>query len=152
MIIRCIGHEGVDEKPELRRLLQACIDYLQQETEDVWRSALITVYDNEDNVYKIASGTRHYRFICRMKNEEPFIKSKFESEPKRSKSLHGAIEEKGHVDPSENDGLGSKLMRMYKSVKDFGKKITTGFENPENSGWHMLKMWTFPWNKKRKHT
>lgn len=74
MIIRYIGHEGVDEKPGLRRLLQACIDYLQTEAEGVWKNASITIYDDDDDdVYTIASGTRKHQFICSMQNGEPRI-------------------------------------------------------------------------------
>ncbi|XP_061196743.1 uncharacterized protein LOC133205017 [Saccostrea echinata] len=76
MIIRHVGHEGVDEKPDLRRLFQACIDYLQTESERFWRNASITIYDEEDNMYKIASGTKKHQFICRMKDGEPFIRDK----------------------------------------------------------------------------
>lgn len=76
MIVRYIGHEGVDEKPGLRRLLQACIDFLQTEAGGFWKNASITIYDEDDNMYKIASGTRKHQFICRMKNGEPFIKEK----------------------------------------------------------------------------
>lgn len=136
IIIICVGHEGVKEKPELRRLLQACIDYLQHETKDVWESALITIYDdNNANSYKIASGTRRYKFICRMKDEEPIIKNKSKSEPKKSKSPYRAIEDKGHLNLSENEGWGSKFMKICKSVKDtIGNKIKNGLENPECSG------------------
>ncbi|XP_062597192.1 uncharacterized protein LOC134258662 isoform X1 [Saccostrea cucullata] len=74
MIIRYVGHEGSEEKPGLRRLLQACIDFLQKEGSGVWKNASFTIYDEDDNMYKIASGTRKYQFICRMKNGEPFIK------------------------------------------------------------------------------
>lgn len=76
MIIRHVGHEGVDEKPGLRRLLQACIDFLQTEAEGFWKNASITIYDEDANMYKIASGTRKHQFICRMKTGEPVIKEK----------------------------------------------------------------------------
>lgn len=76
MIIRCVGFEGCPN-PGLRRLFQACIDFVQTEDiEDIgfWNNASITIYDEDDNMYKIASGTRKHQFICRMKNGEPFIK------------------------------------------------------------------------------
>lgn len=87
MIICHVGHEGVDEKPDLRRLLQACIDFLQTEAEGFWKNASITIYDKDANMYKIASGTRKHQFICRMKTGEPVIKEKKSvSEHKKPKS------------------------------------------------------------------
>lgn len=73
MIVRYIGHEGVDQKRGLRRLLQACIDFLQTEAEGVWKNASITIYDDDDDVYTIASGRRKHQFICSMENGEPCI-------------------------------------------------------------------------------
>lgn len=100
MIVRYIGHEGVDEKPGLRRLLQACIDFLQTEAGGFWKNASITIYDEDDNMYKIASGTRKHQFICRMKNGEPFIKEKKSvSEHKKPKPNHKTSTETTH-DPS----------------------------------------------------
>lgn len=78
MIVRYVGNEGVVEKPGLRRLLQACIEFNQTEAVGFWKNASITIYDEDDNMYKIASGTRKHQFICRMKNGEPFIKSVLE--------------------------------------------------------------------------
>ena len=92
MIIRFVGHEGVKEKHGLRRLLQACIDYLQHEPKEVWQSALITIYDEDDNVYKIASGARKYGFICRLKDGDPFIKNKSGLEDKMHQSSCRAID------------------------------------------------------------
>lgn len=100
MIVRYIGHEGVDKKPGLRRLLQACIDFLQTEAGGFWKNASITIYDEDDNMYKIASGTRKHQFICRMKNGEPFIKEKKSvSEHKKPKPNHKTSTETTH-DPS----------------------------------------------------
>lgn len=97
MIVRYIGHEGVDEKPGLRRLLQACIDFLQTEAAGFWKNASITIYDEDDNMYKIASGTRKHQFICRMKNGEPFIKEKKSvSEHKKPKPNHKTSTETTH--------------------------------------------------------
>ncbi|XP_052689501.1 uncharacterized protein LOC128167685 [Crassostrea angulata] len=101
MIIRYIGHEGVAEKPGLRRLLQACIDFLQTQPGDFWKNASITIYDEDDKLYKIASGTRKHQFICRMKNGEPFIKEKKSiSEHKEAKPNHKPSTETTH-DPSQ---------------------------------------------------
>lgn len=74
MIVRYIDLQAVDEKHGLRRILQACIDFLQTKTAEFWKQACITIYDEDDKMYKIASGTRKHQFICRMKNGEPFIK------------------------------------------------------------------------------
>lgn len=89
MIVRYVGHEGVDEKPGLRRLLQACIDLLQTEAEGYWKNASITIYDEDDNMYIIASGTRKHQFICCMQNGEPSItKTKSVSMHKKPKPNH----------------------------------------------------------------
>lgn len=74
MIIRYVGHEGLEEKAGLRCLLQACIDFLQTEADEVWKNASITIFDEDFNKYEIASGAKTHQFICRMKNGIPFIK------------------------------------------------------------------------------
>lgn len=76
MIIRYGCHEGVKEKPGLHRLLHACIDFLQTEPEEIWMNASITIYDEDDNMYKITRGKIKHQFICRMRNGEPFMKEK----------------------------------------------------------------------------
>lgn len=73
MIIRYVGHEGSEDKYGLRRLLQTCIDFLPTRTDDVWRNASITIYDEDDNMFKIGSGEMKHQFICQMSNGEPFI-------------------------------------------------------------------------------
>lgn len=101
MIVRCIGNEGNDKKPGLRRLLQACIDFLQTEAEGFWKNASITIYDEDDNMYMIASGTRKHQFICRMKNGEPFIMEKTSlSGHKKPKPNHKTATDSTH-DPSQ---------------------------------------------------
>lgn len=74
MIVRYIDLQEVDKKHVLRHLLHACIDFLQTKAAEFWKQACITIYDEEDNMYKIASGTRRHQFICRMKNGKPSIK------------------------------------------------------------------------------
>lgn len=74
MIVRRFVPDGV--KPGLRRLLEACINFFQTRSEEFWENASITIYDEDDDMYRIASGTRKHQFICRMKNGEPFIKEK----------------------------------------------------------------------------
>lgn len=55
------------------------------------------IYDEDDNMYKIASGTRKHQFICRMKNGEPFIKEKKSvSEHKKPKPNHKTSTETTH--------------------------------------------------------
>ncbi|XP_062605065.1 uncharacterized protein LOC134266877 isoform X2 [Saccostrea cucullata] len=74
MIIRYVGHEGTEAKPGLRKILQACIDFLQKEAAGVWKNASFTIYDEDDNMYSIASGNKKYRFICGIEDGKPFIK------------------------------------------------------------------------------
>ena len=89
MIVRLIGHEGINEKPDLRRLLQSCIDYLQNETEGVWKNASITIYDGTD-MYAIVSGTGTHEFICSMEDGEPLIDDLSCPGYKRRKTTHMA--------------------------------------------------------------
>lgn len=72
------GNESSKKNEGLRKLLQTCIDFIQTESkaEAFWENASITIYDQEENMYKITSGTRRHQFICRMKNGEPFIMEK----------------------------------------------------------------------------
>lgn len=88
MIAHGFAHDE-GEKPELRRLLQACIDFLKTKSEEFWKNASITIYDEDDNMYKFASGTCKHQFICRMNNGEPYIKDKMsDTEPKISNPNH----------------------------------------------------------------
>lgn len=106
MIIRLVGHEGTDTKPGLRRLLQACIDFLKTEGPGVWKNASFTIYDEDDDMYKIVSGTRKHQFMCRMKNGEPFIKEKFSAHPhKKPKAYH-------HKEPAQSDTHGKSCLLM----------------------------------------
>lgn len=101
MIVRYVGHEGVEEKQGLRRLLQACIDFLQKEAAGIWKNASITIYDEDDNMYTIASGTRKHQFICYMQNGKPFINEiKQVSEHKKPKPNHKPSTETPH-NPSQ---------------------------------------------------
>lgn len=86
MMIRFVGNEGVKEKPCLRRLFQACINFLQTDLkgEGFWTNASITIYDEDINMYKIASGTRKHQFICRIKNGKPIIFEKKSRQCKRN--------------------------------------------------------------------
>lgn len=76
MIRDYTGNEGSNDNPDLCRLLQTCLDFLQTESKAFWENASFTIYDPEENMYKITSGTRRHQFICRMKNGEPFIMKK----------------------------------------------------------------------------
>lgn len=98
MQICYIGNEGVDDKPGLRHLFQACIDFLQTEAAGFWQNASITIYDEDENMYKIVSGTKN-QFICRMKNGEPFITDKY-SKHKKPKTTYKQSCETSH-DPSQ---------------------------------------------------
>lgn len=79
MIVRYVGHEGMEEKLGLRSLLQYCIDFLQTHSPKVWKNASITIYDEDDNMYKIASGKMKHQFICQMTDGEPCISDKHSS-------------------------------------------------------------------------
>lgn len=74
VIVLCIGLEGVHERQGLRRLLQACIDYLQTKPEKVWKNASITIYNKGGKMYKIASGIEKHQFICQMENGVPSVR------------------------------------------------------------------------------
>lgn len=76
MIVRYVGHEGMEEKLSLRSLLQYCIDFLQTHSPKFWKDASITIYDEDDNMYKIASGNMKHQFICQMTDGEPCISDK----------------------------------------------------------------------------
>lgn len=76
MIRDYTGNEGSNDNPDLCRPLQTCLDFLQTESKAFWENASFTIYDPEENMYKITSGTRRHQFICRMKNGEPFIMKK----------------------------------------------------------------------------
>lgn len=76
MIVRYVGHEGMEEKLGLRSLLQYCIDFLQTHSPKFWKDASITIYDEDDNMYKIASGKMKHQFICQMTDGEPCISDK----------------------------------------------------------------------------
>lgn len=86
MMIRFVGNEGVKEKPDLRRLFQACINFLQTDIKGggFWTNASITIYDDDINIYKIASGTRKHQFICRIKSGTPIIFEKRSRQCKRN--------------------------------------------------------------------
>lgn len=92
MQLSYIGNEGVKDKAGLRHLLQACIDFLQTEAAGFWKDASITIYDEDEKMYKIVSGSKN-QFICRMKNGEPFIKDKYGiSEPKKPRSYRASTD------------------------------------------------------------
>lgn len=73
MIIRYVGHEGLEEKAGLRCLLQACINFLQTKADEVWKNASITIFDEDLNKYEIASGAKTHQFLCRMIDRIPSI-------------------------------------------------------------------------------
>lgn len=86
MIVIChVGHEGMEDKHGLRRLLQTCIDFLQTKNQEVWKNASITIYDENDNMIKIGSGMMKHQFICQMTNGVPEIFDKMLDQ----KQIHG---------------------------------------------------------------
>ncbi|CAC5404702.1 unnamed protein product [Mytilus coruscus] len=76
-IIKFIGNEGVDvdkTKDQLRKLLQALIDYVQHNDQsDIWENATVNVYDNESNSFTFKSGNGTNEFLVNMTNTEPKI-------------------------------------------------------------------------------
>lgn len=76
-IIKYIGNEGseVDErKQELRRSLQAAIDYIQtHEVEGIWENATMTVYDSACNKFEFISGKGKNTFLVNYVRNEPKI-------------------------------------------------------------------------------
>ncbi|CAC5404455.1 unnamed protein product [Mytilus coruscus] len=67
LIIKYIGNEGSDidaRKTGLRTLFQTTIDYIQtHDIANIWENATVTVYDSDDNVFKISSGNGKNHFM-----------------------------------------------------------------------------------------
>jgi hypothetical protein len=79
---------------------------LQTEGAGVWKNASFTLYDEDDDMYKIVSGTRKHQFICRMKNGEPIIREKFATHShKKSKMYH-------RQEPAQPDTHGKNCLLM----------------------------------------
>lgn len=125
MIVRYVDLEGVQEKPSLRCLLQACIKFQQKKTGGFWKNASITVFDVDKNIYKIVSGTGKHQFICWMENGDPLIKEKtLDSENKKPKSHHMPSTETTHNSSQmvssykckERQRWSSKADTIYRSV------------------------------------
>lgn len=78
LLIKYVGNEGADvdtRKASLRQLFQATIDYIQtHDVPGVWENATITVYDSEDNTFKIKSGNGKNTFIVTDIKGNPIIK------------------------------------------------------------------------------
>ena len=66
-MIKYCGHEGTSNDKRtasLRKLLQAVIDCLQSSHKHTnWRNAEVTVYDLDDNSFKIISGQGKHQFV-----------------------------------------------------------------------------------------
>ena len=65
MVTYC-GNEGAehDERTaSLRKLLQAVIDYIQVNPKVNWHNAEITVYDLDDNSFRIISGLGKHQYV-----------------------------------------------------------------------------------------
>ena len=67
VMIKYCGHEGTSNDKRtasLRKLLQAVIDCLQNSHKHTnWRNAEVTVYDLDDNSFKIISGQGKHQFV-----------------------------------------------------------------------------------------
>lgn len=93
MIITCyVGHEGMEDKHGLRRLLQTCIDFLQTKNGEFWRNALITIYDENDNMINIGSGRMKHQFICQMENGAPNIFNKMLTSDQNKINGHSVLQ------------------------------------------------------------
>ncbi|XP_061177854.1 uncharacterized protein LOC133186637 [Saccostrea echinata] len=74
MVVRHVGNEGIGEQSDLRRLFQACIDFIQKTNPIIWSDASITIYDDEnDQIFTIKSGKARHQYICSMRDNEPTI-------------------------------------------------------------------------------
>ena len=78
VMIKYCGHEGTSNDKRtasLRKLLQAVIDCLQNSPMHTnWRSAEVTVYDLDDNSFRIISGQGKHQFVVSdVGNGEPEI-------------------------------------------------------------------------------
>ncbi|CAC5391536.1 unnamed protein product [Mytilus coruscus] len=73
LIIQYIGNEGAEvdaRKHSLRKLFQATIDYIQTHSvPDIWENSTVTVYDSEDNTFKIKSDNRKNKFMVTEKKK-----------------------------------------------------------------------------------
>ncbi|KAJ8303207.1 hypothetical protein KUTeg_019603 [Tegillarca granosa] len=72
IIVKYCGNEGNVEnesKTSLRKLLQASSDYLQKESDKVWKNAEIHIYDNDDLALTIKSGKGENSFVVQYKGK-----------------------------------------------------------------------------------
>lgn len=78
IIIKNIGNEGADVDDRtagLRKLFQALIDYVQNnDFPRIWENATVTVYDSDDNHFKIKSGKGKNTFMVTAREGVPRIK------------------------------------------------------------------------------
>lgn len=65
-MVKYCGNEGAehDERTRsLRKLLQAVIDYIQNNPRINWHNAEVTVYDIDDNSFRIISGEGKHQYV-----------------------------------------------------------------------------------------
>ncbi|CAC5403398.1 unnamed protein product [Mytilus coruscus] len=61
------GHMEEEQKTSLRKLLQATIDFLHKENNNVWKNAEVNIYDNDNHAFRIISGNRGNKFVLQYK-------------------------------------------------------------------------------------
>ena len=74
--MKYVGNEGSDSKNTgLRKMFQACIDYVPAVNTAMWKDASITIYnDVDDEIYTIKSGNAKNKYICVMQANGPLVK------------------------------------------------------------------------------
>lgn len=95
LIIKYIGNEGTEvdaRKYILRKLFQATIDYIQNHSvPGIWENSIVTVYDSEDNTFKIKSGNGKNKFMVTEKRSEPIIKYTVNNKLKELKDTNQGV-------------------------------------------------------------
>lgn len=114
LIVKYVGNEGSDvdaRKKGLRKLFQATVDYIQTHAvPDIWENATVTVYDAEDNTFKIESGNGKHKFIVTEKNGEPTIKYAVNNKLKE-------LKETVNQPTTSDEGMFTRVCNFFSKVK-----------------------------------
>lgn len=114
LLIKYVGNEGADvdaRKVGLRKLFQATIDYIQTHSiPSIWENATITVYDSEDNTFKIESGNGKNKFMVTEKKGEPRIVYTVNNQMKELKET-----ENEHT--TKDEGIFSRIVGIFSHLK-----------------------------------
>lgn len=136
VMIKYCGHEGTanDKRTaSLRKLLQAVIDCLQSSHKHTnWRNAEVTVYDLDDNSFRIISGQGKHQFVVSdVGNGEPEIvntsnkvtktrqvrvpqRSEHQQDIRPSSRTHGRGEQQWDSRPSSKTHAGFESTHPYR--------------------------------------